>query len=80
MGYFKELEQGRLLQKDYSTIDINVEKVKDYQLAHGLYTKEELNDMTEQEIKQLDTKKQVFLTAKIKILDAMEDIDLPISI
>ena len=80
MGYFKELEQGRLLQKDYSTIDINVEKVKNYQLEHGLYTKEELADMTEQEIKQLDTKKQVFLTAKIKILDAMEDIDLPISI
>lgn len=80
MGYFKELEQGRLLQKDYSTIDINVEKVTTYQLEHGLYTKEELADMTEQEIKQLDTKKQVFLTAKIKILDAMEDIDLPISI
>lgn len=80
MGYFKELEQGRLLQKDYSTIDINVEKVKNYQLEHGLYTKEELADMTEQEIKQMDTKKQVFLTAKIKILDAMEDIDLPISI
>lgn len=80
MGYFKELEQGRLLQKDYSTIDINVEKVKNYQLEHGLYSKEELADMTEQEIKQLDTKKQVFLTAKIKILDAMEDIDLPISI
>ena len=80
MGYFKELEQGRLLQKDYSTIDINVGKVKNYQLEHGLYTKEELADMTEQEIKQLDTKKQVFLTAKIKILDAMEDIDLPISI
>lgn len=80
MGYFKELEQGRLLQKDYSTIDINVEKVKTYQLEHGLYTKEKLADMTEQEIKQLDTKKQVFLTAKIKILDAMEDIDLPISI
>lgn len=80
MGYFKELEQGRLLQKDYSTIDINVEKVKNYQLEHGLYTKEELADMTEQEIKQLDTKKQVFLTAKIKILDAMEDIDLPIAI
>lgn len=80
MGYFKEMEQGRLLQKDYSTIDINVGKVKNYQLEHGLYTKEELADMTEQEIKQLDTKKQVFLTAKIKILDAMEDIDLPISI
>ena len=36
--------------------------------------------MSEQEIKQLDTAKKVFLKAKIKILDAMEDIDLPISI
>lgn len=80
MGYFKKLEEGKLLQTDYSTIDINVEKVKNYQLEHGLYTKEELADMTEQEIKQLDTKKKVFLTADIKILDAMEDIDMPINI
>lgn len=79
-GYFKELEGGRLLQKDYSTIDIDVEAVKTYQLKHGLYTKEELADMTELEIKKLDTKKKVFLTAKVKILDAMEDIDLPINI
>lgn len=80
MGYFKELEDGRLLQKDYSTVDINVEKVKAYQMQHGLYTKEELADMDELAIKKLDTKKQVLLTAKIKILDAMEDIDLPINI
>ena len=80
MGYFKELEDGRLLQKDYSEVDINVEKVKNYQLQHGLYTKEELADMDDLTIKKLDTKKQVHLTAKIKILDAMEDIDLPINI
>lgn len=80
MGYFKELENGRLLQKDYSEVDINVEKVKTYQLEHGLYTKEELADMDDLAIKKLDTKKQVLLTAKIKILDAMEDIDLPINI
>ena len=80
MGYFKELEDGRLLQKDYSEVDINVEKVKTYQLEHGLYTKEELADMDDLAIKELDTKKQVLLTAKIKILDAMEDIDLPINI
>ncbi|WP_293997843.1 phage tail sheath subtilisin-like domain-containing protein [uncultured Megasphaera sp.] len=80
MGYFKELEDGRLLQKDYSEVDINVEKVKTYQLEHGLYTKEELADMDDLAIKKLDTKKQVLLTAKIKILDAMEDIDLPINI
>lgn len=80
MGYFKELEDGRILQKDYSEVDINVEKVKTYQLEHGLYTKEELADMDDLAIKKLDTKKQVLLTAKIKILDAMEDIDLPINI
>lgn len=80
MGYFKELEDGRLLQKDYSSVDINVEKVKTYQLSHGLYTQDELADMDDLAIKKLDTKKQVLLTAKIKILDAMEDIDLPINI
>lgn len=79
-GYFKELEEGRLLQKDYSTIDIDVEAVKTYQLEHGLYTKDELADMSDLEIKKLDTKKKVFLTAKVKILDAMEDIELPINI
>lgn len=79
-GYFKELEEGRLLQKGYSTIDIDVEAVKTYQLEHGLYTKDELADMSDLEIKKLDTKKKVFLTAKVKILDAMEDIELPINI
>ena len=75
-----KLENGRLLQKKYSQIDIDVEAVKTYQLKHGLYTKEELANMSDQEIKELDTKKKVFLTAKIKILDAMEDIELPIAI
>lgn len=79
-GYFRELERGRLLQKNYSTIDIDVEAVRIYQEKHDLYTKEELANMSEQEIKELDTKKKVFLTAKIKILDAMEDIELPIAI
>lgn len=79
-GYFRELENGRLLQKGYSTVDIDVEAVKTYQLKHGLYTKEELAKMSNQEVKELDTKKKVFLTAKIKILDAMEDIELPIAI
>lgn len=80
MGYFKELEEGRLLQKGYSTLDIDVEAVKNYQLQHGNYTQDELADMDDMTIKKLDTKKLVFLRAKIKILDAMEDIVLPIDI
>lgn len=79
-GYFKELEAGRLIEKDYSTIDIDVEAVKRYQLQHGLYTQDELADMSDLQIKKLDTKKKVFLTANIKILDAMEDFELPINI
>lgn len=79
-GYFKELEDGQLLEKGYSTVDIDVEAVKNYQLQHGLYTKEQLADMDELTIKKLDTKKKVFLTANIKILDAMEDFDFPINI
>lgn len=80
MGYFKTLETGRLLQRNYSTCDIDVEAVKNYQLSHGLYTQDELASMSDDEIKQLDTKKQVFLKARIKMLDAMEDIHLPIDI
>ncbi len=80
MGYFKELENARLLQKGYSTCDIDVDAVKTYQLKHGLYTQDELAKMDDQEIKELNTKKQVFLHAKIKMLDAMEDITLPIDI
>ena len=57
-----------------------MEAIKNWQLSNGKYSKEELAAMSEQEIKQLDTAKKVFLKAKIKILDAMEDIDLPISI
>lgn len=79
-GYFKELEDGRLLEKGYSNVDIDVKAVKNYQLQHGLYTKEQLADMDDLTIKKLDTKKEVFLTANIKILDAMEDFDFPINI
>ncbi|MEE0329385.1 MAG: phage tail sheath C-terminal domain-containing protein [Phascolarctobacterium succinatutens] len=79
-GYLKQLEADRLLQRDYSLVDIDVEAVKNYQLSNGLYTKEELADMSDLEIKKLDTKKKVFLKAQIKILDAMEDIILPVSI
>ena len=79
-GYFRELENARILQKGYSVVDIDTEAVKTYQLKHGLYTKDELAKMTTDEIKQLDTKKQVYLNAKIRILDAMEDIHLDVAI
>ncbi|WP_295237900.1 phage tail sheath subtilisin-like domain-containing protein [Veillonella sp.] len=80
MGYFKELEDGRLLLKGGSTIDIDIEAVKTWLLKNGKKTKEELAQMSDLELKKADTKKHVFLKAKVTILDAMEDIDLNIAI
>lgn len=80
MGYFKELEKGRLLQKGYSTCEIDIEAVKNYLLSTGKYTQDELADMSDQELKEANTKKKVFLKASISILDSMEDIYLPIAI
>lgn len=79
-GYLKELEKDGLLQKNYSTVELDTEAIKNYQMKNGLYTKEELADMSNDEINQLDTKKKVFLKGKIKIIDAMEDIELPFDI
>lgn len=77
-GYLKELEG--LLQANYSVVELDTEAIKNYQLQNGLYTKDELADMSDDEINQLDTKKKVFLKGKIKIIDAMEDIELPFDI
>lgn len=79
-GYLKELEGEGLLQANYSTVELDTEAIKNYQLQNGLYTKDELADMSDDEINQLDTKKKVFLKGKIKIIDAMEDIELPFDI
>ena len=79
-GYLKELEKEGLLQANYSVVELDTEAIKNYQLQNGLYTKDELADMSDDEINQLDTKKKVFLKGKIKIIDAMEDIELPFDI
>ncbi|WP_270509152.1 phage tail sheath subtilisin-like domain-containing protein [Megamonas funiformis] len=79
-GYLKELEKEGLLQANYSIVELDTEAIKNYQLKNGLYTKEELANMSNDEINQLDTKKKVFLKGKIKIIDAMEDIELPFDI
>ena len=79
-GYFKELEDGRLLLRGGSTVDIDVEAVKTWLLKNGKKTKDELANMSDLEIKKADTKKHVLLKATVTILDAMEDIDLNVTI
>lgn len=57
-------------------VEIDLEKQRQYLEANGVDT----SDMSEEEIRQAETGEKVFLSGRIKILDAMEDIYLPILI
>lgn len=75
-GYFSQLELDGILQAGTSSVEIDLPAQEAYLQAGGMDTSE----MTEQEIKEANTADKVFLKASIKILDAIEDIDLKIAI
>ncbi|MGN0512741.1 MAG: phage tail sheath subtilisin-like domain-containing protein [Lachnospiraceae bacterium] len=74
LGYFLKLKEEKVLES-YS-VDIDTEAVAAYLKAQGT----DIEDMTDEEIRQADTDEKVFLMAQLKIYDVMEDIYLPISI
>lgn len=76
VGYLEGLEIDGILNRGKTNIGINVEKQANYLKSKGI----EVETMNELEIKQADTGDKVFLQGKVKILDAIEDIDLPIDI
>lgn len=59
-----------------ATVDIDIAAVKEYLTANGV----DVSSLKDQEIKEYPTGDKVFLTATIQILDAIEDIILPITI
>lgn len=75
-GYFKQLEQDGILQAGSSEVGIDMAAQEAYLLSTGV----DVGEMSEQEIKEANTADQVFLSASVKILDAIEDIDLNIVI
>lgn len=74
-GYFMGLEQDSLVQPGY-TVEIDVDAQEQYLVSKGTDTSE----MTAQEIREADTGTHVFLKVSCKILDAIEDIDIDITI
>lgn len=74
-GYFTELERRGYLMAGASTIDINVEKQRQYLESTGVDTSE----MDEQAIRQANTGSHVFLAGSVGILDAIEDVDIIIT-
>ena len=75
-GYFSQLESDGVLEYGQSTVDIDMDAQKTYLQSIG----KDPSSMTEPEIRSANTGDKVFLSASIKILDAIEDIDLKIMI
>lgn len=74
-SYFEELAKEQLIEKDF-TVDIDIDKQVKYLKSIGVDTSE----MDEQQIKEANTKDKVFLLANIKLVDAMEEINLEINL
>ena len=79
-GYFLELEANSLAEKGHNNCSIDVEATKIYLIKNGRKTKEELKMMTDIDIKYENIGDNVFLTAEMSLLDAIETIKLPIHI
>ena len=73
-NYFDSLVKSSILSS-YS-VGIDIAANKEWLDLHGYKTEE----MSDDEIKQANTGDKVFLVASVKILDAIEEVTLPISI
>lgn len=75
-GYFEQLERGDILAKGQSFVELDMEAQMNYIKSNG----GDPGSMSEQEIKEADTGSTVFIKIRCKILDAIEDIIIPITI
>ncbi len=75
-GYLRSLESDGVLETGTSIVEIDIDAQENYLMSIGTDT----SGMKAQEIKEANTGDKVYLKAKITILDAIEDIDLAITI
>lgn len=75
-GYLAGLEQGGILAAQTSVVEIDLAAQENYLKSQGIDT----SAMSEQEIKETNTGSKVFIRIQISILDAIEDIVIPITI
>ena len=79
-GYLDQLAQEGLLEQDQNTAYIDVESTKIWLESNGKYTKAELADMSDMDIKLANIGSNVFIAVKASLLDAMEDVTITINI
>ncbi|HWQ59054.1 MAG TPA: phage tail sheath C-terminal domain-containing protein [Clostridia bacterium] len=74
MAYFKELEAEGVLQAGRSRVEIDIAAQRQYLKDRG----DNVLGMTDMQIKTADTDEHVFTKGSIRMLDAIEDVDLDI--
>lgn len=75
-GYLLTLEADGLLEAGQNRVEINLVAQRNYLISIGV----DVSRMTDQEIKEANTKDKVFLGGRAVILDAIEDISLDMAI
>ena len=78
-GYLKQLSMDEIIDTDYE-VTLDIDALRTYHISKGKYNEEQLAAMDDTAIAKLGTGSKVFLKGNVTILDAMEDIDLPIAI
>lgn len=78
-NYLKQLSMDEIIDSEYE-ITFDIDALKTYHVNRGKYSEEQLAAMDDTAIAKLDTGSRVFLKGNVTILDAMEDINLPIEI
>lgn len=79
-GYFHTLETEGLLEHGQNRCYVDVTAVKDWRESNGLNTRDELEAMKEQELKELNLHDNVFISCDLSLLDAIENITVNNSI
>ena len=79
-GYLDQLAMEGLLEKDSNTAVIDVESTKIWLESNGKYSKDELAEMSDMDIKTANIGSNVFITVTASLLDAMEDVTVTIHI
>lgn len=74
-GYLMGLERSQLIQPGY-TADLDVDAIEQYLMSRGTNVEE----MSEQQLREADTGSHVFILVRCKILDAIEDILIEVQI
>lgn len=72
--YLKDLEDTVVDREADHYVELNLQAVLSYIRSDGMDT----DEMTEQQIKEANTGSSVFLSGKVKLLDAVEDLQLKI--